>query len=184
MESRATEQPSADENVKRAVALIGMPGAGKSGVGKRLAAKLGLAFFDTDAMVERAERKRVPEIFAEHGEAYFRAAEQEAVRRATGKRAVVSCGGGTPMFAENAALLKARCTVLYLYAAQEALCAHVGDGRGRPLLSGDPQAAIRKLLAERDPVYRALADRIIDTAGKSVEEVAEEAAAFVRKKSK
>ncbi|MCI8458394.1 MAG: shikimate kinase [Clostridia bacterium] len=165
---------------KRSIALIGMPGAGKSGVGKRLAEKLGLAFIDTDALVEKSEGMAVADVFAQKGEAYFRAREREAVQQAAKKCAVISCGGGVPLWEENVRALQQNGTVVYLYATVQTLCAHVGNGAGRPLLAGDARERIEKLFAERAAAYRAAADAVIVTDGKSVEEVADEAARLWR----
>ena len=166
---------------KRGVALIGMPGAGKTGVGKRVAQLLGRAFIDTDASVEKSEGMSVSDIFAQKGEPYFRAREREAVAAAAHKCAVISCGGGAALDSENARVLKEHCTVAYLAASLETLVAHVGNGAGRPLLDGDVRKKTEELLALREGTYTRVADITVNTDGKSVEEVAAEIVRAVRR---
>lgn len=165
---------------KRGVALIGMPGTGKSAVGKRLAAKLGYAYTDTDAMVEKSEGMTVSEIFERHGEPYFRAREREAVAQAATKCAVISCGGGAVCDSENVRVLRENCTVVYLSSSLQTLFAHVRNGEGRPLLKEDVLASLTRLLADREEIYKSAAHCTVMTDGKSLEDVADEVARCVR----
>lgn len=158
---------------KRSVALIGMPGCGKTNVGQALAARLRLSWLDIDTEIEKRERLSVSEIFARRGEAYFRARECEAVRRSVAQPAVISCGGGTVLREENARLLKSRCVVVYLCASVQTLLSRVHGGEGRPLLKGDARNKLETLFAERAGVYENTADYTLYTDGKEIDEVAD-----------
>lgn len=142
-----------------------MMGAGKSAVGRRLAARLGLAFVDTDAEIERRAGASVREIFEREGEAGFRGRERAAIEAVAGP-AVVALGGGAIAQPGAAEHLAARGTVVYLRARPETLLARVGDAEARPLLRGLPPEArrerLRGLLAEREAAY-ATASVIVDT---------------------
>ena len=151
------------------IVLIGFMGTGKSAVGRVLARRTGFRHLDTDAEIERAAGKTIPELFGEEGEAAFRARETAllaSLARANGPL-ILSTGGGTPVRSENAALLKQIGTVVWLQVAPEAIWARVAHSlHERPLLAGhadDPLGRIRALLAEREPVYAALADVILET---------------------
>jgi len=144
--------------------LVGMMGAGKSTVGSMLAARLGWRYLDSDAQVQAATGRTVPEIFESCGEPAFRAAEAAALREALGgePRVVVSVAGGAVLDPDNRALLQRSGTIVWLRARPDTLRARVGDGRGRPLLAGDAAAALARLDAERRPLYRQLADLVVD----------------------
>jgi 3-dehydroquinate synthase len=143
-----------------------MMGAGKSAVGRRLAARLGLPFADTDAEVERAAGRSVAEIFEGQGEPAFRAREREVVDRLAGRSAVVALGGGAMAQPGMAERLLATGTVVYLRARPETLAARVGEAAERPLLAGLAAERrlerLRALLAAREPFYRR-AHAVIDT---------------------
>ncbi len=153
------------------VILTGFMGTGKTAVGKRLAARLGRRFVDTDAMIEAREQRSVAQIFAAEGEAYFRAREREVVAEVAGMRdAVVATGGGTIVDDENFRILAAAGTLICLTADASTILARTG-GRGRPLLAGEDRAElVRRLLASRAPTYGRV-EHTIDTSGKSVEQV-------------
>jgi shikimate kinase len=144
--------------------LVGMMGAGKTTVGRLLADKLGWGYFDSDAEVEAATGLTVPELFARDGEDAFRQAETDALTLAchSSSPAVVSVAGGAVLRPANRELLQESGTVIWLRARPETLAARVGDGHGRPLLDGDPAAAITHLDAVRRPLYQEVADVIID----------------------
>jgi shikimate kinase len=146
------------------VLLIGMMGAGKSTVGTMLAHRLGWAYLDSDEQVQAATGRTVPEIFEVSGEAAFRAAESAALAKALlgDEPVVVSVAGGAVLDPANRALLDRSGTVVWLRARPETLAARIGDGHGRPLLSGGPAAALRQLDAERRPLYEELADLVVD----------------------
>ncbi len=152
------------------VVLIGFMGAGKTSVGKALAARLDMPYLDTDEMVEARAGRSVAEVFRDEGEAGFRRREREAVREAAAKRGwVVSVGGGAVLDSENLEALKASGVLVYLRAPLEALLARVGGDPSRPLLAEkDP----RELLEARRRVYEAAADLVVDGEGLEVEAVA------------
>jgi len=143
----------------RSIVLVGMMGAGKSSIGKRVAERLGLSFIDADAEIETAAGKSIPEIFAEHGEPYFREGEKRVIARILeGKGCVLATGGGAFMSAETRARVTERAVSVWLKAEPEVLMHRVRKRSNRPLLrTADPEATLRALLAERHPIY-ALAD--------------------------
>ena len=156
------------------ILLVGMMGAGKSTVGQLVADKLGWGYLDSDAEVMAATGLTVPELFSLHGEAAFRAAETEALRRACASAGpvVVSVAGGAILSPENRDLLRRSGRVIWLRARPETLTARVGDGAGRPLLGSDPGTALRTLEAVRRPLYAEVADDSIDVDDLSPDEVA------------
>ena len=145
-------------------------GAGKTSVGKLLARRLGKTFHDCDQEIERATGVKVPVIFEIEGEAGFRAREARALAelvRATD--IVLATGGGAVLSAENRKLLTGNGTVVYLRAAPEELMGRTRHDRNRPLLqTADPLSRLKALHAERDPLYREVADIIVDTGSQSV----------------
>jgi len=158
----------------RNIALIGFMGTGKTSVGREVARRLGWPFVDTDELVERRAGCSIPELFAQGGEAIFRALEREAVREAARMRpAVIACGGGVPMDSANVRELRRTCRLVLLEADLETLLARVGDAEYRPLLHGDPGGRARQLLLERAPRYREVADLVVDTSGLTVPAAAE-----------
>ena len=151
---------------------MGFMGTGKSEVGRRLAQRLGRAFVDTDRLVEERAGKRIATIFAEDGEPAFRTLERAAVAEAAGRGGpVVAVGGGAVLDPENVRCLRAAGVLVYLTARPEIIMGRVGDGSNRPLLQGDPRAAVARLLTERGPVYAAAADITVDTSGRTAGEV-------------
>jgi shikimate kinase len=158
------------------VLLIGMMGAGKSTVGRMLADRLGWPYFDSDEQVEAHTGHTVPEIFAARGEAAFRAQEALALAQATtgDGPAVLSVAGGAVLDAESRLRIKGAGLVVWLRASVATLAHRVGSGQGRPLLSGDPEANLARLLLEREPLYEQLADLVVDVDHLDVEEAVEE----------
>lgn len=143
----------------RVVVLVGMMGSGKSSVGKRLAARLGLPFVDADAEIERAAGMTIPEIFERHGETEFRAGEVKVIARLlrTGPQ-VLATGGGAFLREETRAAVAACGISIWLDADFDLLMRRVRKRSNRPLLAtADPEATMRHLLDERRPLY-ALAD--------------------------
>jgi len=159
-----------------AIVLTGFMGTGKSEVGRRLATRLGRAFVDTDQLVERETGKSVAAIFADDGEAAFRAHERDAVTTAAARRdAVIAVGGGAVLDAANRARLREAGVVVCLTASAETILRRVGETTQRPLLAGgEPRAAIERLLADRRPSYDAVADLTVDTTDRRPEDVVEE----------
>lgn len=152
-------------------------GVGKTTVGRKLAARLGLPYRDSDEQVVRIAGCTVPEIFAEQGEAVFRAHETRALVSAVASDGpvVVSVAGGAVLDPENRERIRqAAGTVVWLRAPVATLAERVGDGAGRPLLGDDPAAALARLYEERRPLYEELADIVVDVEGLSPEEVVEE----------
>lgn len=157
-----------------AVVLIGMPGAGKSSVGHALASALGVPFADSDDLVVAATGRSIADLFAE-SEAAFRAAEAAAVTRALATfDGVLALGGGALLSAAvREALAASPVPVVLLRAGLDTLLARVGDAADRPLLVADPVARLATLAAERDALYDAAADVVVETDGRTVAEVAE-----------
>ncbi len=147
------------------VFLIGPMGVGKSTIGRQLARRLKLEFHDSDHAIEARTGVDIPLIFDIEGEAGFRRREQQVIDELTALPGVVlATGGGAVLNAYNRACLRTRGFVVYLRAEPEQLLARTERDRQRPLLqNGDRLARIQEILAERDPLYRELADLIIDT---------------------
>ena len=154
--------------------LVGMMGAGKTTVGRLLARRLGWEYLDSDREVEEATGRTVPELFAEEGEAAFRAAEARALAEglAGDRPRVVSVAGGAVLSEANRRLLTDGGTVVWLRARPATLAARVGAGEGRPLLGDDPAGAIEALDAVRRPLYDEVADLVVDVDGLTPDEVA------------
>ena len=140
---------------QNSLVLIGLMGAGKSAVGRRLAASLNLPFTDADSEIEAAAGQSIAEIFAEHGEAYFRTGERKVIARLleNGPQ-VLATGGGAYMDPETRAAVKEHGISIWLKASLRVLMKRVGRRDNRPLLQVDnPETVMKKLMAERDPVY-------------------------------
>ncbi|MDO9556778.1 MAG: 3-dehydroquinate synthase [Coriobacteriia bacterium] len=162
------------------VFLIGFMGAGKSTVGAILALRLSLPLIDLDALIEQRTGRSVPGIFSAEGEDAFREIERVALAAASaGPDAVIACGGGVVLHDENRALMRERGTVVYLAVSPEEAVARIGDTSGRPLLAGDSLKMAGSILDARLSLYRATAHHVVDTTGRSADEVAEEIFASV-----
>jgi len=139
----------------RPIVLVGLMGAGKTSIGRRLADKMGLSFVDADHEIEAAAGKSIPDIFAEHGEAYFRDGERKVIARLmeNGEQ-VLATGGGAYMNAETRARIKDGGLSIWLKASLELLMKRVTKRNDRPLLrTADPESVMRRLIEERYPVY-------------------------------
>jgi len=145
--------------------LVGLMGAGKTTAGRLLARRLGRNFFDSDQEIERRCGVGVPVIFEIEGEAGFRDREAQVIADIVGQRDfVLATGGGAVLREASRRLLAAAGKVIYLHAKPEALFNRIRHDRNRPLLAGaDPLDKLRALYAERDPLYREIADLVIET---------------------
>jgi len=148
----------------RSLVLVGMMGAGKSSVGRRLALRLGLPFVDADTEIEAAAGMTIPEIFEERGEPEFRAGEARVIARLleNGPQ-VLATGGGAFMHVETRKLIAEKGISVWLRAELDVLMRRIKRRNDRPLLrTPDPQATLRQLMDQRDPVY-ALADVTLES---------------------
>ncbi len=146
--------------------LIGLMGVGKTSVGRQLARLLRYPFFDADKELEARTGVSIPWIFDQEGEAGFRKREQLIIDELTQLKGVVlATGGGAVLSAENRQHLKTRGKVVWLQASLDTLSARTARDKTRPLLQqhGGPRQVLAELLEQRDPLYRDLADVIIDT---------------------
>ncbi|MBK1868168.1 shikimate kinase [Taklimakanibacter albus] len=146
------------------IVLVGLMGAGKTTVGRRLAEKLGLTFVDADHEIEVAAGQTIPEIFAKHGEAYFRDGERKVIARLLENGAqVLATGGGAYMNADTRNAIRTHGISIWLRADFDLLMRRVRRRSNRPLLQNDdPEGVMRKLIADRYPVY-AEADITVDS---------------------
>jgi shikimate kinase len=151
--------------------LVGMMGAGKTTVGRLLARRLGKAFVDTDHEIQKRTGVAIPTIFEIEGEAGFRRRESAVLAElARGSNLVFATGGGIVLAPENRRLLQENGTVVYLKASVEELFARTRHDRNRPLLqTADPRGRLAELFAARDPLYREVADIIIETSRQGVQ---------------
>jgi shikimate kinase len=141
--------------VDRTVALVGLMGAGKTSIGRRLAQELRLPFVDADTEIEQAAGQSVEDIFARHGEAFFRDGERRVIARLLdGPPHVLATGGGAFMDPNTRGLLKERAITIWIKADIEILLSRVARRNHRPLLKrGDKRAILEQLMAERHPIY-------------------------------
>ncbi len=154
--------------------LVGSMGAGKTTVGRLLAARLGVGFLDTDEEIERTAGKPVADIFVEDGEPAFRAQERDAVAAAVaGHDGVLALGGGA-ILDEGTRRLLAGHQVIFLKVGLSDAAERVGLGVSRPLLLGNVRGQIKRLLDERTPVYESVARHVVGTDGRTPAEIAEE----------
>jgi shikimate kinase len=156
--------------------LVGPMGAGKSTVGVLLAQRWGVGFRDTDADVEAAAGRPISELFVDEGEEWFRERERAAVAAALAEHdGVLALGGGAVLDAGTRDAL-AGFPVVFLKVGLSDAVKRVGLGHGRPLLLGNVRSRVKALLDERLPVYLAVAQVVVDTDGRSPDEVADDVA--------
>jgi shikimate kinase len=160
LQNGTTEQPSAAAILSllgsRSIVLVGMMGVGKSSIGRRLAARLGVPFVDADSEIEKAAGMSIADIFARHGEADFRSGEARVIARLLdGGPQVLATGGGAVMNADTRAAIKAKGVSIWLSAEFDVLMRRINKRKNdRPMLqTADPAATLRELLVAREPVY-------------------------------
>jgi len=160
------------------VVLIGPPGSGKSTLGAELARRSGGQLWDTDVAIEAAQGRSISDVFVEDGEASFREMERlEVIRALSEHRDVLALGGGAVMTADVARALghpRHRGTVVFLDVGIADAASRVGFDVSRPLLVVNPRASWNRLMNARRSTYEELADVHVDTAGRGVEEIADE----------
>ena len=152
------------------LSLVGMPGCGKSTVGRHLARHLGLRYVDSDHEIERRLGLPIREYFASHGEPAFRDTEQEVIADLAGTQGcVLATGGGAVLRPGNRDVLRERTQVFYLRSTPEDLHRRLRHDTHRPLLQvADPMRRLRDLYRERDPLYRKTAHFVVEAARPSV----------------
>ena len=158
------------------IVLCGMMGVGKTSVGIQIAKLTGRRWFDTDVVISDRHGK-ISDIFEYYGEAHFRALETDVVRELIKLDGlVISTGGGLVLQPENSEMLKKNGVIVFLRAGFETLISRVRADESRPLLkdTGRTAETLGQLLSVRTPIYEHVADHIVDTDGKTVEEVARE----------
>lgn len=154
--------------------LVGVPGSGKTTVGRQLAEQLSVGFRDTDVDVETLTGRTVAEIFISDGEDSFRELERTAVAAAIGDhRGVLALGGGAVLDSNTRRLL-AEVPTAWLQVTAESSSARVGLGVSRPVLLGNVRGQLIKLMRERAPLYEEVADVCVDTDARTPAEVADE----------
>lgn len=152
------------------IALVGMPGGGKSTVGRQLAKRLGRRFDDSDALIEKRIGCSIRAFFDSDGESRFRDVEETIIDEATSAEGLVlATGGGAVLRERNRIALRSRCHVIYLHSSPEELFRRLRHDTARPLLQvADPRGRLRELFEERDPLYREVAHFIVETGRPSV----------------
>lgn len=156
--------------------LVGPMGAGKSAVGRQLAKILHLDFFDSDQEVEDRTGVDIPFIFEKEGEEGFRKRESKVIDELSARQGIVlATGGGAIVDPSSRSRLGARGYVIYLHTTVRQQLERTQRGRNRPLLEAeDPRQVLEALMEIRDPLYREIADMVIETDGRRVREVANE----------
>ena len=155
---------------EKSIILVGLPGGGKSTVGKHLAKRLGRTFIDTDLVIESRIESHIRSFFEKHGEEAFRDIEAEAIDHLTQRRdAVIATGGGAVLRECNRTVMRARAHVVYLRTTPQEIFRRLRNDTQRPLLQvKDPLSKLRELYSQREPLYREVAHFVIDTGRPSV----------------
>jgi shikimate kinase len=168
------------------IILIGYRASGKTAVGRRLSALLGVSFYDTDEMIRQRTGKSVRQIVAEGGWPAFRTVEKAVIAGLSGVDGVViALGGGAVMEKGNVEVLKGKGLFIWLQADETSILERMGsegaaDEQRPPLRNGGMAEEVRETLAERIPVYSAQADLVVDTTGRSVEQLAVEIVSVIK----
>jgi shikimate kinase len=163
------------------IVLVGPMGSGKSHVGGLLAARLGVDFVDLDARIEAEAHMPINAIFASEGEAGFRSRESRALAEALARDGqVIATGGGTVLAAGNRAAMRARGHVVYLQVEAGEQLRRIGGDNGRPLLDVPDRAQrLADLQALREPLYREVADLVLETSTRTPDDIADALAALI-----
>lgn len=163
-------QATGGDHSRLTLSLVGMPGCGKSTVGRHLSRQLGLHFVDSDAEIEHRIGMPIRDFFAAHGEAAFRDIEQDVIDELTQRPdQMLATGGGAVLRPSNRDALHSRTHVVYLRSSPEELYRRLRHDTHRPLLQvADPLARLRELYRERDPLYRRTAHFVVEGARPSV----------------
>jgi len=166
--------------------LIGMPGSGKTTIGKLLSYELQLPCYDTDDIITSIEESSVPEIFEKHGEAYFRTLEKELIASWKMTNCIVATGGGLPCIEGVMEMLNQKGKVIYLNTKPSTLAERLKDDFDRPLLKGlsqkDKEKKLKEMLQQRDAFYKAAKIKIVNNG--SPEDATEKILVKLKKKSK
>ncbi len=167
----ATADPSGP--FSKSIVIVGMPGAGKSSVGRKMASQLAVPFFDADTEIETAARMSIEQIFENFGEAEFRKGERRVIARLLEQPAhILATGGGAPIDNETRALIKEKAISVWLRVDLDILLERTSRRTDRPLLKkDDPRAVLQKMLTGREPFY-AEADIVVDSDNRPAEETA------------
>lgn len=162
-------------DLKKTVVMVGMMGAGKTAVGRAVAAKLGVAFIDSDAEIEKAANMTIAEIFERDGEPFFRRKETQVIERLLEEeRCILSTGGGAFLSEENRAMIAEKGVAVWLDADVELLWTRVRHKDTRPLLrTPDPRRTLEEIFAARVPFYSQAELPVKAEAGLSIEEMAD-----------
>lgn len=169
----------------RSIVLVGLMGTGKTTVARRLGVRLGLDVVDTDLEIETADGRKVRQIFAESGEEAFREMESAALSAALARTpCVIAAAGGVVLRPHNRDVLgraraERRAVVVWLRAGTEALVARTSRGGHRPLLDGDRAGTLARLADERNGMYAEVADAVVDTDDKDIDDVVDAVLAAV-----
>ena len=155
------------------ISLIGLPGSGKSTIGRQLAACLDFKFFDSDSVIERQLGCSIREFFEREGEVSFRDIEQTVIDELTQKPdCVLATGGGVVLKLANRDVLRIRCQTVYLHSPPEEIFRRLRHDRSRPLLQvANPLARLEEMYRERDSLYRETAKFVVETGRPSVSSV-------------
>lgn len=147
------------------LALVGLPGSGKSTVGQQLGRRLRLPFVDSDQIIESRTGCPIRVFFEQHGESAFRDLEEQVIQElASGPPSVIATGGGAILRQANRERLTRACHVVYLHSTPQNVYSRLRNDRQRPLLQvADPQAQLRLLFSERDPLYREVAHQVVES---------------------